>query len=50
MKVLFIKENTNSNIKAEKSLNVVSPLKDFLKDNYSELANTISISFNLGYC
>lgn len=38
------KENTNSNIKAEKSLNVVSPLKDFLKDNYSELANTISIS------
>ena len=38
------KENTNSNIKAEKSLNVVNPLKDFLKDNYSELANTISIS------
>lgn len=31
------KENTNSNIKAEKSLNVVNPLKDFLKDNYSEL-------------
>ena len=44
MKVLFIKRIQTVNIKAEKSLNVVSPLKDFLKDNYSELANTISIS------